>query len=416
MLQLQTKNIDILRISKLLSKYHIKARVTNSAITLDGDISLELFTQLCGNIDITSVQNFMSQEHLDVSRETLSITKHALHTPIVSEPEIFKVIENAEESEFAEELENVAKSENVDLSQPLHASLDNQQQYDLIYSQVNRGEVYWCDLGDSYYGSEQGGFRLVIVVQNDIGNFYSPTTIVIPCTTAEKKNLPTHYELKFSATTMVDYEPLKAPSALNTILAEQIQTVDKTRLRAYYGTLRPEIMTELQDKIDASLGLSREVKTIVEKEIVYVDRPIPEKLMVQPETPKHCQDVNIVQVQLLSLVDINELFKISQSDSTDEVKAHRILELFGFNFEQNGVQYLLKAIISSQKNTYFNLETLSKHVSKLENINPEEITRLIVARVKETFGFKKAPTIDFIRLVNNFLLKQEVINYENAKI
>lgn len=61
------------------------------------------------------------------------------------------------------------------------------------------------------------------------------------------------------------------------------------------------------------------------------------------------------------------------------------------------------------------LETLSDIVSKEENDDKDEIKRLIVARVKENFGFRKAPTIDFIRLINNFLSKQED-NYEENNI
>ena len=57
MLQLQTKSIDICRISKLLVKYKVKASITDSVITLDGDVSDELLTELCGSIDINSVHN-----------------------------------------------------------------------------------------------------------------------------------------------------------------------------------------------------------------------------------------------------------------------------------------------------------------------------------------------------------------------
>ena len=120
----------------------------------------------------------------------------------------------------------------------------------------------------------------------------------------------------------------------------------------------------------------------------------------------------MVQIRLLSFVDINELLKISQEHATDEVKAKKILELFGFDFNKNGVPYVLKAILASPKDAYFNLETLSESVSKKESIDKEEVKRLIVARVKETFGFRKAPTVDFIRLVNSFLLKQEDNNEE----
>ena len=78
-------------------------------------------------------------------------------------------------------------------------------------------------------------------------------------------------------------------------------------------------------------------------------------------------------------------------------------------------QLILLSLIlfkASPKNAYFNLETLCESVSQKEGIDKEEIKRLIVARVKETFCFRKAPTIDFIRLVNNFLAKQEVSNEE----
>ena len=405
MLQLQTKPIDICRISKLLVKYNVKARITDSVITLYGDVSYELITQLCGNLDITSVQNFIRQEPLYVPQET-SFTNSEELTPgeNVEKPENVEEPEIVEESEIAEEPEIVEEPKNVEIPQTSPALSDNQPEYDLIYSQVKRGEVYMCDFGKPY-GSEQAFERYAIVIQNDVGNLSSPTTIVIACTTQPKKHLPVHYHFKFSSKNMIDYDFERVGSEPNVILAEHIKSVDKTRLRKYLGTLTPEFMKIIQDKIDISLALSRDVKTIVKKEIVYVDRPIPAEPAVKPETPKEHKDVSIVQIQLLSFVDINKLFNISQGDSTDEVKAQKILELFGFDFTKNGVQYLLKAIIASPKNAYFNLETLSKSVSQNEKVDKDEVARLIVARVKETFGFKKAPTIDFIRLVNNFLVK-----------
>ncbi len=389
MLQLQTKVIDIVRISKLLVKYNIKASITDSTITLDGDISDELLTQLCDSIDINAVQNFISQEPLYVSKETVPIKseKHS-QSNVVEQPQ------------------------EVDATQEVPTLSHHISEYDLIYPKVKRGEVYMCDFGEPY-GSEQGLRRPAIIVQNDVGNLHSPTTIVIACTTQPKKSLPVHINTTFSSSNMIDFDITRVSSAEGVIMAEQIQTVDKTRLRKYIGTLTPEFMKTIQDKIDISLHLSRKVKTIVKTETIYVDRPVPEKVTVDPDEPRERKDVNMVQVQLLSFVDINELLKISQSNSTDEIKAQKILELFGFDFKRNGVQYLLKAIISSPKDAYFNLETLSESVSHKEGVDKEEIKRLIVARVKETFGFKKAPTIDFIRLVNNFLLKQEV-NYEET--
>lgn len=370
---MQAKNVDICRISKLLVRYNIKANITDSTITLYGNVSDELIAKLCEGIDINAIQNFISK----------------------------KCIEN----------EGFRESEKDGLEQYSSTLSQHRSEYDLIYPEVKRGEVYLCDFGEPY-GSEQGFERYAIVIQNDYGNLHSPTTIVIPCTAEHKKKLPVHFYCKFSPKNMLDYDLAKVGSEENVIMAEQIQTVDKTRLRKYIGTLTPDIMKAIEGKISISLHLSREVKTIVKQEKVYADRP---KEMEVKEAPKERKDVNMVQIQLLSFVDITKLLKISQSNLTDEVKAQKILELFGFDMKKNGVLYLLKAIIVSPKSDYFNLETLSESVSKMEGVDKEEIKRLIVARVKETFGFRKAPTIDFIRLINNFLVKQEN-SYEKNNI
>lgn len=92
---------------------------------------------------------------------------------------------------------------------------------------VQRGEIYWCDLGEAV-GSEQGGCRPVIIVQNDIGNNYSTTTIVVPLTTKIKKTkLPTHHEFVNNGVKQV-------------ACAEQIRTVDKLRLGTNLGFVRKE--------------------------------------------------------------------------------------------------------------------------------------------------------------------------------
>lgn len=92
---------------------------------------------------------------------------------------------------------------------------------------VQRGEIYWCDLGEAI-GSEQGGCRPVIIVQNDIGNNYSTTTIVVPLTTKLKKTkLPTHHEFVNNGVAQV-------------ACAEQIRTVDKLRLGTNLGFVRKE--------------------------------------------------------------------------------------------------------------------------------------------------------------------------------
>ena len=400
MLQLQTKSINICRITKLLVKYKIKASITDSVITLNGDVSDELLTELCTSINVSAVQNFISQEPLSISKETSFIkSEECIQAEASAEPETI-------------EAKTVEEPKEVEPTRAPPILSNYLPEYNLIYSEVKRGEVYQCDFGEPY-GSEQGFMRYAIIIQNDDGNLHSPTTIVIACTTEHKKVLPVHFHCQFSSKNMLDYDLARVGSDKNTIMAEQIQTVDKKRLRKYIGTLTPEFMRLIEEKVYISLGLRRNVTTIEKK--VSIDKPLFPKTMVDLEVPKERRDVNMVQVQLLSYVDINELLKIARGHFTDEIKAQKILELFDFNFSKNGVQYLLKAIIVSPKDVYFNLETLCESVSEIENIDKEEIKRLIVARVKERFGFKKSPTIDLIRLINNFLEKQEV-DHETTNI
>ena len=70
MLQFKTKSIDICRISKLLAKYNVKSSITDSVITLEGNIPDDLLTQLCDSININGIQNFISQEPLSALSET----------------------------------------------------------------------------------------------------------------------------------------------------------------------------------------------------------------------------------------------------------------------------------------------------------------------------------------------------------
>ena len=380
MLQIQVKELDICRISKLLVKHNIKASVSNQEITLDGEISDELLSKLCDSITICKVQNFSGE-----------ISSIAQKESIADEP--------------------VSKLEETKQEAP-----QMMEKHNLIYSTVKRGEVYLCDLGEPY-GSEQGYIRHVIVVQNDDGNLHSPTTIVLPCTSERKTSLPTHYHFVFSDENMIDYDAVLVASEQNIVMAEQIKTVDKTRLRKFLGTMTPEFMDRMQEIIDISLHLTRKEKVITKTKQVYIDKPVEKKVSVDPDAPKERKDLNMVQIRLLALVDIKELFEISQTRASDEVKVEKILQLFGFDMQKNGVQYLFKAILISPQKTYFNLETLCETIIKDESdIEIDEIKRLIVARIKERFKFKKSPTIDFIRLVNSFLTKREDMQDEKNDI
>ncbi|NLG32652.1 MAG: type II toxin-antitoxin system PemK/MazF family toxin [Syntrophomonadaceae bacterium] len=112
---------------------------------------------------------------------------------------------------------------------------------------IRRGEIYFAQL-NPVVGSEQGGTRPVLVVQNDIGNQYSPTTIVLAITSQiNKAKLPTHIELKASM------YGLERDSVL---LTEQIRTIDKTRLKQRISMLNEETMGKVDRALAISLGLS----------------------------------------------------------------------------------------------------------------------------------------------------------------
>ncbi len=108
---------------------------------------------------------------------------------------------------------------------------------------MKRGEIYRADL-DPVIGSEQGGIRPVLIIQNDTGNLHSPTVIVAAITTRRKKpGLPIHVPIT------AQESGLRYDSV---VLTEQVRTLEKSRLTRYLGALSPEAMK----RIDHALGLS----------------------------------------------------------------------------------------------------------------------------------------------------------------
>lgn len=112
---------------------------------------------------------------------------------------------------------------------------------------IKRGDMYYADLSP-VIGSEQGGIRPVLIVQNDTGNKYSPTVIAAAITSQTGKNkLPTHIQIGTNS------GGLKADSI---VLAEQIRTIDKSRLREKIGHIDDnKIMNEINNAIGISFGL-----------------------------------------------------------------------------------------------------------------------------------------------------------------
>lgn len=108
---------------------------------------------------------------------------------------------------------------------------------------VKRGDIFYADLSP-VVGSEQGGIRPVLIIQNDIGNKFSPTVIAAAITSqSDKAKLPTHIKVDTAASGL---------SKDSIVLLEQVRTLDKTRLKEKMGSLD----TSSMNKIDRALGVS----------------------------------------------------------------------------------------------------------------------------------------------------------------
>ena len=111
---------------------------------------------------------------------------------------------------------------------------------------IKKGDLYFADLSP-VTGSEQGGIRPVLVVQNDVGNKYSPTIIVAAVTSRRNKaDLPTHVEIAADGNGL---------SKNSVILLEQLRTIDKTRLKERIGTMDRNRLPEVNEALSVSLGI-----------------------------------------------------------------------------------------------------------------------------------------------------------------
>lgn len=117
----------------------------------------------------------------------------------------------------------------------------------MISVQIQRGDIFYANL-NPVIGSEQGGTRPVLILQNDIGNKYSPTVIAAAITSQiNKAKLPTHIEISAQ-----EYGLQKD----SVILLEQIRTIDKKRLRERIGHLDDELMEKVNEALSISFGLA----------------------------------------------------------------------------------------------------------------------------------------------------------------
>ena len=116
----------------------------------------------------------------------------------------------------------------------------------MIHVSVRPGDIFYADLSP-VVGSEQGGLRPVLIVQNDVGNKYSPTVIAAAITSKmSKTHLPTHIDI---------YADKVGLARDSVILLEQIRTIDKRRLREKMGHLDESVMRDVNHAISVSFGL-----------------------------------------------------------------------------------------------------------------------------------------------------------------
>lgn len=112
---------------------------------------------------------------------------------------------------------------------------------------VRRGDIYYADLSP-VVGSEQGGIRPVLIVQNDVGNRFSPTVIAAAITSQkDKARLPTHIQLQSTGSGL---------ARDSIVLLEQIRTLDKRRLKEHMGRLDDQSMNRVDQALEISFGLS----------------------------------------------------------------------------------------------------------------------------------------------------------------
>lgn len=110
---------------------------------------------------------------------------------------------------------------------------------------IRRGDLFYADL-NPVVGSEQGGIRPVLVIQNDVGNYFSPTVVAAAITSRKAKNsLPTHILL----------ENVPGLASTSLLLLEQLRTIDRKRLHGYIGRISKEKMLEIDAALAISIGI-----------------------------------------------------------------------------------------------------------------------------------------------------------------
>lgn len=174
---------------------------------------------------------------------------------------------------------------------------------------IKRGDLFYAALDETYVGSEQTGVRPVVIIQNDIGNEYSPTVIIAPITSKvnSKSIIPTHVFIK-------GYKNRLKQNSL--ILTEQVRAIDKSRLKYYIGTLDLGELRRVDKSLIISLGIDLDKikkealhrEGIEEKTEFVTRKQIASYGMVAREYLKHTENLELSNEQfgeyILTLLDL----------------------------------------------------------------------------------------------------------------
>lgn len=151
-----------------------------------------------------------------------------------------------------------------------------------MITSIKRGDIFYADLSP-VIGSEQGGLRPVLIIQNDVGNKYSPTVIAAAITSkTSKSKLPTHIDIYAQASGLIKD---------SVILLEQIRTLDKRRLKEKTGHLSPAKMSEVDNAIAVSLSLMG-AQTSGTMYDGYADEPAPSVAAALDESSRAVSDMS----------------------------------------------------------------------------------------------------------------------------
>lgn len=414
MLKLLVQDVDIYRVSKLIAKNNLKAQITNSVIIIDStEIANDIIDNLFECATIIGAQNYFandSPEGIETVSET-NLSKHTNNTVSLSEEE--STLNSENNNTDISVIETETKVQIVDKPPPQEDTLDittSQSSVELnpeaadseyymgetsIYSKddvncnqlqskvmipesemVFRGEVYkWGSILQKDDG--EGSIKeCVIILQNDYLNSVSDDTIALFCSSDYDKRAPIRFSFQLRKETMEDHSAKRLEFFDHcTMFVGHIKGISRQKLGKYLGTMKNSFMHTLQPTIDFCLGLKRS------------------------------RTVNLAQLQILSTINMSDLFAISESSISNEEKTENFLKLFNFDMSKKGVDYIKKSILIGYKLNDYRLEDLAKIVAKQVDAQADEVLRLIIARIKENFGFRKSPAISFIRLIDRLLRK-----------